>query len=133
MARALQPCGTYAAYRRHTRNGEEACDLCKQAYRDYKNDRNGYADGADTSTPTLETAEPLLSAPVPRDDALENLRIVNEAMTKAAPNAIPALSKRRQELVEYLNGLNAKEDGGLAEKLANARRAREERNGRADT
>ena len=28
---ALKPCGTSAAYRRHLRNGEEACAECKSA------------------------------------------------------------------------------------------------------
>lgn len=27
----LQPCGTYAAYQRHLRKGEETCDACRQA------------------------------------------------------------------------------------------------------
>lgn len=31
MARALKPCGTVAAYRRHRKNGEDPCDLCKKA------------------------------------------------------------------------------------------------------
>lgn len=30
-ARQLQPCGTPAAYRRHLRHGEKACDPCKAA------------------------------------------------------------------------------------------------------
>jgi hypothetical protein len=28
---AVQPCGTYAAYKRHLRKGEAPCNLCKQA------------------------------------------------------------------------------------------------------
>lgn len=26
------PCGTYAAYRRHKRRGEQPCDACREAY-----------------------------------------------------------------------------------------------------
>lgn len=133
MARQLQPCGTYAAYRRHLRNGEEACDLCKQAYRDYQNDRNGY--GAGLGTPGHNADRPGAGAgevPTPREDAVENLRLVTEAMTKAAPNALPALSKRRQELVEYLNAMDTKGEGGLAEQIAAARAERERRRA-ADT
>lgn len=130
MARTLQPCGTYAAYRRHLRKGETPCDLCKQASRDQNNERAGLLPRAKEVTDI--TPEPLTEIPTPKDDALQNLALVNAALEKAVPREVPALSKRRQELVEYLNGLNAKEDGGLAEKLANARRAREERNGRAD-
>lgn len=130
MPRALQPCGTYPAYRRHLRNGETPCDLCSQAYRDYQNRRNGFGAGAGKSSNTSGASVPMVPGdlPTPRADALANLQLVTDAMTKAAPNAIPALSKRRQELVEYLNSLDAKEEGGLAKKLADARAARELRN-----
>jgi hypothetical protein len=30
--RAPQPCGTYAAYRRHQRHGEPIDDACREAY-----------------------------------------------------------------------------------------------------
>ena len=34
MPRTLQPCGTEAAYRRHKRNKEDACERCIIANRD---------------------------------------------------------------------------------------------------
>ena len=34
--RTLKPCGTVAAYRRHTRHGEEPCDACKAAKSRYE-------------------------------------------------------------------------------------------------
>jgi hypothetical protein len=130
MARQLQPCGTYAAYRRHLRNGEPACDLCKQAARDQANGREGLPPRADQVSDTAPT--PITEIPTPRDDALENLALVNAALQKAVPREVPALSKRRQELVEYLNALDAKKGGGLAGKLAAARAAREQRDGPTD-
>ena len=33
--RPLQPCGTPAAYQRHKRRGEPACDACQKAIADY--------------------------------------------------------------------------------------------------
>ena len=33
MSRALKPCGTDAAYARHLRHGEQACDPCLEANR----------------------------------------------------------------------------------------------------
>lgn len=36
----MQPCGTRAAYQRHLRRGEEPCEECRQAKRDYDNARN---------------------------------------------------------------------------------------------
>lgn len=38
MPRELQPCGTYAAHRRHVRNGEEPCEVCKAVYNARKRD-----------------------------------------------------------------------------------------------
>lgn len=34
-----QPCGTKSAYARHIRNGEPACEPCRQAIRDYHRQR----------------------------------------------------------------------------------------------
>ena len=35
MGRALKPCGTRAACMRHLRNGEQPCDACAQANKEY--------------------------------------------------------------------------------------------------
>jgi hypothetical protein len=35
MPKKLKPCGTIAAYRRHLRNGEPSCDVCRKAWADY--------------------------------------------------------------------------------------------------
>ena len=37
--RQPQPCGTYAAYRRHQRYGEQPCDLCRVAKNEYEKER----------------------------------------------------------------------------------------------
>jgi hypothetical protein len=34
--RALAPCGTVAAYRRHQRHGEPACALCRAAWAEWQ-------------------------------------------------------------------------------------------------
>lgn len=36
MMKTLKPCGTYAAYMRHYKNKEIACDLCKVAVNEYQ-------------------------------------------------------------------------------------------------
>ena len=36
---ATQPCGTYAAARRHERNGEPVCTICRLAVAEYMRDR----------------------------------------------------------------------------------------------
>ena len=33
--KTVKPCGTIAAYRRHLRHNEPACDTCKKAWADY--------------------------------------------------------------------------------------------------
>jgi len=38
--RQPQPCGTYAAYRRHQRHHETPCDPCRVAYLDYMRERH---------------------------------------------------------------------------------------------
>lgn len=42
MARELKPCGTFAAARRHWRNGEDPCDACREAELEYQRARLGY-------------------------------------------------------------------------------------------
>lgn len=37
--RVLKPCGTVAAYYRHTRHGETPCDACRDALRAYRRER----------------------------------------------------------------------------------------------
>jgi hypothetical protein len=38
-ARKLRPCGTVGGYARHRLHGEEICDLCRIAWRDYHRGR----------------------------------------------------------------------------------------------
>jgi hypothetical protein len=123
MPRELKPCGTPAAYRRHLRNDEDPCDDCKQAHADAENERNGLrarADDVVELVPPPETDEPL----DPIDDARENLRIVNAALYKAVPREVPALSKRRQELVAFIAEHSGKGEATLEDQLAAAREAR---------
>lgn len=39
MARELRPCGTEAAYRRHLRRRELACETCLRAHAEYEQAR----------------------------------------------------------------------------------------------
>lgn len=128
MPRELQPCGTPAAYRRHLRHGEDPCAACEQASRDQANQRNGLRP-RDEETPDISAVPPAEpdAIPDPLDDALENLRIVNAALAKAVPREVPALSKRRQELVAFINEQNGKGEASIEDQLARAREARRSR------
>lgn len=53
--REARPCGTEAAYRRHLRNGEQACPDCRAAHATYNDERaaaRAATRHADTTTPT---------------------------------------------------------------------------------
>ena len=90
---------------RHTRYHEEIDPACEQAARDQKNERVRTATedliqrqeeaAAAEAQVDLDTLQKL-------DESLENLRLVRAAMKAAPPGAIANLSKRRQELTEYI-------------------------------
>jgi hypothetical protein len=49
-------CGSCSAYQRHLRHGEEACDLCRKAWRDYQTAYRNRKKNADTtSSPQSES------------------------------------------------------------------------------
>lgn len=122
----LKPCGTYAAYRRHKRNGEPVDDACAQAGRDQKNGR--VEARRDTEREVIaETVSSITPPPTidPLEDAIENYRFVVAAMEAGDVRSIGTLSKRRQELVELINELQgATTEVSLADELAAARRQR---------
>jgi len=128
MPRVLQPCGTFAAYKRHLRHKEEACEPCKQAARDQKMER---VDG-DREVRKLSALVSLMPADEPDiiedvspiDDARENLRIVKAALAEAVPREVATLSKRRQELVQLIQELGGRKEVSLADELAAIRNRR---------
>lgn len=121
VARELKPCGTPAAYRRHLRNHEPPCEACREAAAKYKRGLRQVRKRLAAAPVVLAVAE---AAPVPDvidvvADAKENLRIVAAAMAAAPPQALAGLSKRRQELVDFIVGATKSEEGGsLSEQLA---------------
>lgn len=135
MPRPLKPCGTLAAYRRHLRHGEAACEECLAAVAADKASKREAARDAGARVVRLAIAAepPVLERPDdtidPLTDALENLRLVKATMHDAPPQSLAALSKRRQELVALVAELQGKQEVSLADQLA-AIRAR--RTGTAD-
>lgn len=106
---ALQKCGTFAAYRRHLSAQEVPCEPCKEAARKQKSDRDAKkrSDSGNSIVSALENAS---DAEV--IDALEetkdSLYIVRAALRSGAPhNTIAALTKRRDELVDRIQMLEA--------------------------
>ena len=123
------PCGTYRAYARHNRYGEDIDEACAQAARDQSNYRNRTKSMDDEERlndalgrePAVKTAEL-----TELEEALENLRILRATMKVAPPNAIAALSKRREELtakiIRLRDGADDKKKGSALDQLT-ARRA----------
>ena len=126
VARELKPCGTPAAYRRHLRNDEEPCEACLTAVREDVS----HARQERRTASSMAVLDAVVSAPPvdyvdPLEDARENLRIVKAAMQDAPHNTIAQLSKRRQELVDYIKELSSADPGvSLKDELAAARDAR---------
>lgn len=126
MARELMPCGTPAAYRRHLRKGESACELCLAAVAQQKMDRlDGDRDSRKLSALATPIDFPSASEDFdPISDAKENLRLVKAALAEAVPREVAALSKRRQELVALIADLGGTKEVSLADQLAEARNRR---------
>lgn len=107
MARELKPCGTPAAYRRHLRKGQKACDACKRAARDEKRNQRAAS---------LEDAV-LLPEDAPTRARLAELRwqaeLLRQSIIWAASNSparLPSLSKERRETLEEIDQLTESAD-----------------------
>lgn len=122
VARKLQPCGTVAAYKRHLRRGEEACEECLAAKRQHQ------------SQARAKERVPAVPVPVPAapdgDGGMESELRWQVTMLKSAiqwaadndPAKLPALAKERRETLAKLAELGddeSAEGGGLGEFFAN--------------
>lgn len=127
------PCGTFRAYYRHNKLGEPIDEACAQAARDQANGRNRMQkeeaeerlnDALDRE-PAVKTAEL-----TELEEALENLRILRATMKVAPPNAIAALSKRREELtakiIRLRDGADDKKKGSALDQLTERRANRQQ-------
>jgi len=102
VARKLQPCGTFAAYRRHLRAKETPCDACRQAARDQKNDRKNAqrvkdAEAAREAAPPVEEIDR-------RQILLEVLSSLRGQMAEAPPQSVAGIAKQIRETVDALEG-----------------------------
>ena len=145
MARNLQPCGTWAAYKRHLRKDEEPCDDCREAARVQQRERSAARRAArEESGTVLDPSAPVTGHPeafaLALEDEFEALTLdpltvskqdlvrIEQFMTSAAllPSQFTGLSRRREELVDRIRLLSeAVDDGGDA--LDELARRREDR------
>ena len=104
------PCGTSAAYRRHRRNNEDPCAECKAAVRDGQRESRQQERDQAAEVLTGTHVEPVSDRLV---DAEANLRSVVAVMDSGMALAQTAqLSKRRQELHDYIADLKAEAQSG---------------------
>jgi hypothetical protein len=109
MARNPAPCGSFAAYQRHKRNGEDVDDACAQAARDQKNVRADAAQAAaGAAVAEAFEVEPGVDDLDPLEEARDNLRIIRAALRSGPPpNTVAALTKRRDEVVDRIRQIMA--------------------------
>ena len=129
MARALKPCGTVAAYRRHRKNNEEPCDPCREANATVQRERRDakkaeknkrFADEFRDVKARMESDTPLGSS---RLSDLERQRVLVlgalEGITAADEiKSIPQLSKELREInreIEQVKAESQEEVDPLAE------------------
>lgn len=106
MPRDLKPHGSYAAYRRHKRAGEDPCDRCAQAAREQANERlarkrQSLADAAQAALPpAVDPMEPIDSDVILR----ESLRTLRAHLLTAPPQSIAGIAKAIRETLEAIQG-----------------------------
>lgn len=124
--RALAPCGSLSAYRRHKRLKEPVDKACAEAAREQTRKRRAKPLAAVTALPEVST----ISGIDELEDARENLRILSAAMREAPASAIAGISKQRQALVARIAVLTRASAPrvGVVDELA---RLREERRAKA--
>ena len=109
MVRPLAPCGTFTAYKRHKRNGEDVDAACAQAARDQKNVRAAVKRNEQAEVVRLAIVD--APAPEPGTDQLEkarwNLRILEATMEAGVSSGMASLSKQHAELVDLIVRLEA--------------------------
>lgn len=144
MPRAKAPCGTYTAYKRHLRDGEEVDSACRRAQKEHDAARSTSV-GARRSRAVLKPADPAPEppiqppAPTPTTDEghvsrlevlkelLEEQRQLLPALRRTDPSRAYLLMREQRETVREIAEIqgNGQAKGvTLADQLAEARQAR---------
>lgn len=105
-----QPCGTYAAYRRHLRKGEPTCEPCRAANRERSKSKRKKRH-EETTVPVYieagssEKSEGRFNDLVTLREVLwETLRVV----AQSDPRQIPSVSKELRAVILEIDELKAK-------------------------
>lgn len=101
MTRALKPCGTYAAYRRHLRAKESPCEECRQAARDQKNSRKA-AERQEAAVRAVEATPPVEEEVDRRAILLEVLASLRGQLREAPPQSAGSIAKQIRDTLDAL-------------------------------
>ena len=107
MTRALKPCGTYAAYRRHLRAKESPCEECRQAARDQKNVRKDAA-RKEAAVRAVEATPPVEEEIDRRAILLEVLASLRGQLREAPPQSAGSIAKQIRDTLDALEGPDEK-------------------------
>lgn len=109
MARSLAPCGSFSAYKRHKRNGEEVDSGCAQAARDQANARNASKREESANEVRARLVKVREEAHLPEIDELaeayDTLNWIKAQMDSGVAQGAAALAKQRMELVALIKRL----------------------------
>lgn len=121
MGRRLAECGTWSAYKRHKRRGEEPCEPCRLAAQEQsRKQREKIAkvklqgfDGETVPISQIVAYGQSVTVDVPAiEDPLESARWrlhrIRAALLVSSPRDVAALAKAEQECMEELTKLAAK-------------------------
>lgn len=138
----VAPCGTEAAYKRHRRHGEEACQECKRAAAAARARRRGTPQKNDI--PMGEQVPELAAEPAgPAADVLAGFdedfdltaelaklyRVLDRALSGAAPRETASIVKEMRGILHDVKAEKgpARNGPSLAEQLAAAKAAKEQK------
>ncbi|GAA1323078.1 hypothetical protein GCM10020360_28190 [Nonlabens tegetincola] len=130
MARPPAPCGTFTAYKRHSRKGEPVDTACAQAARDQKNERaeRGREVAAAAVRAQLEAVpDPPASSGIDElAEAYDTLQWVKAQMDSGVAQGAAALAKQRMEIVALIKRLEsaAKPEVSALDEIARKRAER---------
>lgn len=128
MARQLKPCGTWAAYQRHRRKGEEPCDACSAAAREQRNGRRAEERRSASEARLRLLESPPVSDPDPLEVARADYELVTATLygSDVSASSVARLTERREQLVERIRKLNGadKAEVSVLDQLAQRRKDR---------
>lgn len=124
----LKPCGTYAAARRHQRNGEPVCGLCKEAVAEHNREQRAKRRAKAVSKVQATASETPLAELDVKVELRAQYELLGKHLLEAPPQSVAAISKERRAILEALMVdepvRSGSGSGGVFDELAQRRKSR---------